>query len=134
MASVASDGTTDRIAARTLFKLPRAGSGTRARYSSTLLGVTCFFIPLKQQGDSLKSTTQHYEVAATDPKKILYYDTGHDLNDPQALEDRYDWLVKHISWFRTPGLGSWFQKVVPMCWRSVKDYAPNRKRGPLDPR
>jgi len=35
--------------------------------------------------------------AASDPKKVLYYDTGHDLNDPQALEDRYDWLVNNIS-------------------------------------
>jgi len=40
---------------------------------------------------------QHDEAAASDPKKVLYYDTGHDLNDPQALEDRYDWLVKHIN-------------------------------------
>ncbi len=38
-----------------------------------------------------------YVAAASDPKKVLYYDTGHDLNDPQALEDRYDWLVKNIS-------------------------------------
>src|SRR5438270_5832670 len=52
-ASVASDGTTDRIAARTSFKLRRAGSATRERYSSTLLGVACFFMPLKQQDDSL---------------------------------------------------------------------------------
>src|SRR6202023_2297572 len=38
MASVASDGTADRIAARILFKVLRAGSGTPARYSSTFLG------------------------------------------------------------------------------------------------
>jgi hypothetical protein len=37
-----------------------------------------------------------YVAAASDPKKVLYYDTGHDLNDPHALEDRYDWLVKYI--------------------------------------
>src|SRR6266851_2338641 len=34
MASVASGGTAERIAARTLFKVLRAGSGTAARYSS----------------------------------------------------------------------------------------------------
>jgi hypothetical protein len=40
-------------------------------------------------------------VAATsDPKKVLYYDTGHDLDDPQALEDRYGWLVNCISLHR----------------------------------
>src|ERR1700736_2640413 len=38
MASVASGGTADRIAARILFKVPRAGSGTPARYSSTFFG------------------------------------------------------------------------------------------------
>jgi hypothetical protein len=44
-----------------------------------------------------KTSMQHDEAAASDPKRFLYYDTGHDLNDPQALEDRYDWLVKHIN-------------------------------------
>lgn len=44
-----------------------------------------------------KTSIHQYEAAASDPKKVLYYDTGHDLNDPQALEDRYDWLVKHIN-------------------------------------
>jgi len=38
MVSVASGGTADRMAARTLFKVLRAGSGTPARYSSTLFG------------------------------------------------------------------------------------------------
>jgi dienelactone hydrolase len=32
------------------------------------------------------------------------YDTGHDLNDPQAFEDRYDWLVKQINLRREPVL------------------------------
>src|SRR6266403_1375881 len=38
MVSVASGGTVDRIAARILFKVLRAGSGTPARYSSTFFG------------------------------------------------------------------------------------------------
>src|SRR5229473_1230466 len=38
MTSVASGGAADRIAARTLFKVLRAGSGTPARYSSMLFG------------------------------------------------------------------------------------------------
>src|SRR5437870_4649864 len=38
MASVASAGTTDRITARTLLKVLRAGSGTAARYASTVVG------------------------------------------------------------------------------------------------
>src|SRR5207245_3040536 len=38
MVSVASGGTTDRIVARILFRVQRAGSGTPARYSSTFFG------------------------------------------------------------------------------------------------
>src|SRR6266852_2938474 len=38
MVSVASGGTADRIAARILFKVLRAGSGTPATYSSTFFG------------------------------------------------------------------------------------------------
>jgi len=49
-----------------------------------------------------KTSMQNYVAAASDPKKVLYYDTGHDLNDPQALEDRYDWLAKYISLRRMP--------------------------------
>jgi len=44
-----------------------------------------------------KTSMQHYVVAASEPKKVLYYDTGHDLNDPQALQDRYDWLVNYVA-------------------------------------
>lgn len=49
-----------------------------------------------------KTSMQHYVAAASEPKKVLYYDTGHDVNDPQALEDRYDWLVKYINLRREP--------------------------------
>lgn len=48
------------------------------------------------------TSMQHYIVAASEPKKVLQYDTGHDLNDPQALPDRYDWLVKYIDLQREP--------------------------------
>src|SRR5712672_1296602 len=43
MTSVASDGTAERIVARILFKVLRAGSGTLARYSSTSFGATLAF-------------------------------------------------------------------------------------------
>lgn len=49
-----------------------------------------------------KTSMQHYVTAASEPKKVQFYDTGHDLNDPQALEDHYDWLVKHINLRREP--------------------------------
>jgi hypothetical protein len=34
-----------------------------------------------------KTSEQHYTDAASEPKMVLWYDTGHELNDPQALRD-----------------------------------------------
>jgi beta-lactamase class A len=53
-----------------------------------------------------KTSMERYAAAASDPKKVLYYDAGHDLNDPQALEDRYYWLAKHIDLRHVPILPS----------------------------
>src|SRR5580704_29213 len=43
MASIASRGAADRMAARILFRVLWAGSGTSARYSSTVLGAVVLF-------------------------------------------------------------------------------------------
>ena len=43
MAPVASGGTAARIAARILFNVLRAGSGSRARYSSIFFGAPLLF-------------------------------------------------------------------------------------------
>ena len=43
-----------------------------------------------------KISETHYAEAASDPKKVLSYDAGHDLNDPCALQDRFDWLAEQI--------------------------------------
>ena len=43
-----------------------------------------------------RTSEQHYIDAASEPKIVLWYDTGHELNDPQALRDRYAWLAKQI--------------------------------------
>lgn len=37
-----------------------------------------------------------YASAASGRKKVLWYSTGHALNDPQALIDRAAWLQKEI--------------------------------------
>jgi len=58
-----------------------------------------------------KVSMEHYAAAASGPKKVLYYDTGHDLNDPQALKDRYDWLSEHMELRRLPILPSSPPKV-----------------------
>lgn len=47
-----------------------------------------------------KTSTERYAAATSDPKTVLSYDTGHDLNDPQALQDRYDWLIKYVNLHR----------------------------------
>ena len=43
-----------------------------------------------------KSSMQRYAAAASEPKKVVYYDAGHELKDPQALNDRIAWLIKYI--------------------------------------
>ena len=43
-----------------------------------------------------KASEQHYIDTASNPKQVLRYDAGHELNDPQALRDRYQWLAKEI--------------------------------------
>ena len=54
-----------------------------------------FQFALKEQGFSLQAMKRYYS-AASEPKVIKWYDTGHDLNDPQALRDRASWLESHI--------------------------------------
>jgi dienelactone hydrolase len=43
-----------------------------------------------------KPAMERYAKAAHEPKRVLWYDTGHELNDPQALEDRAAWLGEKI--------------------------------------
>lgn len=37
-----------------------------------------------------------YARAASEPKAVKWYDTGHELNDIQALKDRAGWLQKQV--------------------------------------
>ena len=39
---------------------------------------------------------RRYAEAASEPKRVLWYDTGHELNDLQALVDRLAWLRERI--------------------------------------
>ena len=43
-----------------------------------------------------RDSANRYIVAASEPKKVVWYDSAHDMNDPQALRDRYAWLVGHV--------------------------------------
>ena len=44
-----------------------------------------------------RASMDRYAAAATEPKTVLFYDSAHDLNDPQALKDRVDWLAKRLA-------------------------------------
>jgi dienelactone hydrolase len=37
-----------------------------------------------------------YAAAASEPKSVLWYPTGHEVNDPQAFRDRAKWLEARI--------------------------------------
>lgn len=39
---------------------------------------------------------ERYYQAASQPKSVRWYDTGHELNDPQALADRSRWLADKL--------------------------------------
>jgi hypothetical protein len=56
-----------------------------------------------------KAAMDRYANAARKPKLVKWYDTGHELNDVQALCDRSAWLREKI------GLGP----VVPILRRSL---------------
>jgi dienelactone hydrolase len=44
-----------------------------------------------------RASMDRYAAAATEPKTVLFYDSAHDLNDPQASKDRFDWLTKRLA-------------------------------------
>ena len=44
-----------------------------------------------------RASMEHYAAAAPEPRTVLFYDSAHDLNDPQAIKDRFDWLKKPLA-------------------------------------
>ncbi len=43
-----------------------------------------------------ESAMKRYYDAASQPKQVLWYETGHELNDPRALADRARWLEREL--------------------------------------
>ena len=72
MTSVASGGRTERIVARILFKVVRAGSGTPARYSSMSLALF-FFAALRSAG--LADFTEEYLPKVEKKNWLNFYQT-----------------------------------------------------------
>ena len=56
-----------------------------------------------------EAAMKQYAQAASDPKLVLWYDTGHGLNDVQALIDRANWLQRYIG----------IEPIVPILRRVV---------------
>ena len=84
MVSVASGGTADRIAARILFKVLRAGSGTPARYSSTFFGAPLPFaaeLPLPDFTFFMRAMLQGLplQVHAPDHDAAVRHEKCHSL-------------------------------------------------------
>jgi hypothetical protein len=99
MVSVAPLGAASRIAARILFNVPRAGSGMRARYSSTLPGVRVRFVALLLFADSL------FIICAILQKVVLcvYFVRAQRVASFDLAFSRRD----AVRLGRTPGAKSW---------------------------
>jgi hypothetical protein len=62
-----------------------------------------------------EASMKRYSEAASEPKDVRWYDTGHDLNDPRALADRAGWLA--------PKLG--LAPVQPVLAERISGEAPS---------
>ena len=58
-----------------------------------------------------EAAMRRYARAASEPKLVLWYDTGHGLNDVRPLIDRANWLHKHIG----------MKPVAPILRRSLSN-------------
>jgi hypothetical protein len=43
-----------------------------------------------------EASMRRYADAAGEPKTVLWYPTGHELNDPQAYVDRAAWIAQRL--------------------------------------
>src|SRR5215469_3710480 len=99
MVSVASGGRADRIAARILFKVPRAGSGTPARYSSILFGASPAFAADLRVVDLacfMRTTLQALQLQIHDVGARK--GSARRLIVPEGL--------MRVAWYEVPGMAS----------------------------
>ena len=57
-----------------------------------------------------EAAMRRYAQAASEPKLVLWYDTGHGLNDIRPLIDRANWLQRHIA----------MRAIAPVLRRSLR--------------
>src|SRR5690242_4715838 len=81
MVSVASVGAADRIAARILFSVVRAGSGTPARYSSTVFAVVLLLeVPLLVFAFLMRQMLQEFPYQIHAPWRCPFYTSARRAN------------------------------------------------------
>ena len=66
------------------------------RYIGFAKGTSLLFQNGKKDEFITTADAEKLQNAAPDPKKILWYDAGHGLVQPQATNDTHDWLVQQI--------------------------------------
>jgi dienelactone hydrolase len=57
-----------------------------------------------------EASMKKYENAASNPKQVFWYDTGHEVNDFRALVDRSQWLQKYLH----------FQPILPLLENQLR--------------
>lgn len=57
-----------------------------------------------------EASMKKYENAASNPKQVYWYDTGHEVNDLRALVDRAQWLQKYLN----------FQPMQPLLEKQLR--------------
>jgi dienelactone hydrolase len=57
-----------------------------------------------------EASMKKYEKAASNPKQVYWYDTGHEVNDYRALVERAQWLQKYLN----------FQPIKPFLEKELR--------------
>src|SRR5437867_1078175 len=120
MVSVASRGTTERMAARSFLKGARAGAGTAARYSSTLFGVGLGFAVPRRFGSLafFMPAILHHES-----RRSVIWRCGYGLAGGAGRKDR---MRAVAAWWPPEDAMSGMKhllRVLAICWLGLASAA-----------
>ena len=82
----------ERVARLLDVMAPLAG----VRHVGRAAPASLFFQAARYEQNFQKAATERYFAAASEPKRMRWYPTSHDVNDPQALADRATWLRREL--------------------------------------
>jgi dienelactone hydrolase len=66
------------------------------RYVAHAKPTPLFFQFARKERIFMSTAMERYYAVASEPKRLKWYDTGHELNDVHALIDRAEWLHEQI--------------------------------------